>query len=105
MSERKTLIESLKATVLHFKSRSTIGRMDTEHSIFIPTTLMNNQAEETREFILQARYINKQPHWNCPVKVEQITMRGIAGVEFVFKFSPDTDFNSIIQNLESKIAK
>lgn len=103
MSDRKTLIESLRDTVLHFKNRGTIGRMDTEHSIFIPTSLMNNQAEETKEFILQARFINKQEQWNCPVIAEKLNMRGIAGVEFVFKFSPDTDFDSIIDDLNAKL--
>ena len=99
MSDRKTLTESLRVTVHHFKNRSTIGRMDTEHSIFIPTSLMTDQAEETKEFILQARYINRQEEWKCPVVAEQLTMRGISGIEFVFKFSPDTDFDAIIDHL------
>lgn len=105
MSDRKTLIESLRDTVLHFKNRSTIGRMDTEHSIFIPTSLIIDQEEETKEFIREARFINKQEQWHCPVAAEKITMRGISGVEFVFKFSPDTDFDSIIENMNTKIAK
>jgi hypothetical protein len=81
MSDRKTLIESLRDTVLHFKNRSTIGRMNTEHSIFIPTSLIIDQEEETKEFIREARFINNKNDGTAQWKRKKITMRGISGVE------------------------
>lgn len=103
--ERKTLLASLKDTVVFFKERKTIGRMKTEHSIFIPSSLMVNQAEETEEFIVAARTINQHVEWQCPVLAEQTTMVKISGVEFVFQFNPNTDFDAITGFLDSKITK
>jgi hypothetical protein len=101
--ERKSLIESLRDTMVFFKERKTVGRMKTEHSIFIPSALMLNQAKDTEEFIKAARSINKHTEWKCPVSAEQITMVKIAGIEFVFEFSVDTDFDSIIGHIDSKL--
>lgn len=74
--------------------------MKTEHSIFVPSELMVNSADETKEFIKAARTINKHKEWKCPVSVEQTTIVKVSGVEFVFEFSPETDFDSIIKFLE-----
>jgi hypothetical protein len=103
--ERKSLVESLRDTVMFFKERKTVGRMKTEHSIFIPSALMVNQAEDTEEFIKVARAINKYAEWNCPVSAEQITMVKIAGIEFVFGFNASTDFDSIIGYIDSKLSQ
>ena len=100
--ERKTLLASLKDTVQFFKERKTIGRMKTEHSIFIPSSLMINQAKETEDFIKSARQINKTPEWCCPVSVEQVTVGSISGVEFIFEFSTQTDFDSILAFIDSR---
>lgn len=102
---RVTLLESLKDTVAFFKERKTIGRMKTEHSIFIPSSLMINQAEETKDFIKVARKINNTPAWGCPVLVEKRTMVNISGIEFVFQFNPMTNFDAIIHYLEEKVKK
>jgi hypothetical protein len=101
--ERKTLLASLKDTFLFFKERETVGRMKTEHSIFIPSDLMVKQAKETEEFIIAARTINQHREWNCPVSADQLTMVKITGVEFVFQFQPDTDFEGIIGFIDSKL--
>lgn len=74
--------------------------MKTEHSIFVPSELMVNSADETNEFIKAARTINQHKEWKCPVAVEQTTVVKVSGVEFVFEFSPETDFDSIIKFLE-----
>jgi hypothetical protein len=101
--ERKTLLASLRDTMVFFKERKTVGRMKTEHSIFIPSSLMVNQAKETEEFIVVARHISNTPEWNCPVSAEQVTMVKISGIEFVFEFSVNTDFDSIIRSIDSKL--
>jgi hypothetical protein len=103
MSERRPLLASLRDTVQFFKERKTIGRMKTEHSIFIPSSLMLQQADETEEFVKAARHINKQKNWFCPVLAEKVSVGKISGVEFVFQFNPDTDFEAIIQDIETRL--
>ena len=105
MSERQPLLASLKVTVQFFKERKTVGRMKTEHAIFIPSSLMVEQSDETEDFIKAARHINKQKNWFCPVEAISVNMRGIAGVEFVFSFSVDTQFDAIIAEIESRLQK
>lgn len=77
--------------------------MKTEHSIFIPSSLMVNQAEETEEFIKAARHINNTAVWNCPVMAEQATMVKITGIEFVFQFNPNTNFDAITSFIDSQL--
>lgn len=101
--ERKTLLESLKDTVVFFKERKTIGVMKTEHSIFIPSALMVNQAEDTEAFIKAARHINNTAEWACPVLAKKKTIVNISGIEFIFQFNPMTKFDEIINYLEGKI--
>ena len=105
MSEekRKTLLETLKDTVEFFKNRKTVGRMKTEHAIFIPTQLITNSEKETEEFILAAKKINAHEEWHCPVETEPMTTRDIAGVNFIFTFSPNTDFDRILEDINSRL--
>jgi hypothetical protein len=103
--ERKTLLASLRDTIVFFKERKTVGRMKTEHSIFIPSTLMVDKAKETEDFIKAARNINQQPEWKCSVSAEQVSMGGISGVEFVFEFYPETDFDGIIGDIDLRLQK
>jgi len=85
--------------------------MKTEHSIFIPTTLMIEQEQENREFVLAVKKINETESWHCPVVPEQreipVVKDGkramVAGVDFVFTFSPETDFDAILNELESRL--
>lgn len=97
-NQRKRLVEQLKEIVKFFSNRRTVGRMKTEHSIFIPSSMLLEQAEETEEFIKAARYINSKPEWGCKVTPEKQEGK-LSGVEFVFEFSTDTDFDSIISEL------
>lgn len=103
MSERKPLLASLKETMVFFKERGTVGRMKTEHSIFIPSSLMLEQAKETEDFIKTARHINNQPNWSCPVLAEKVAVGKISGVEFVFQFNPGTDFDAIIHDINTRL--
>ncbi|MCB5366985.1 hypothetical protein [Collinsella aerofaciens] len=103
IEERKPLLASLKDTVEFYKERKTVGRMKTEHSVFIPSSLMIDQAKETEDFIKAARYINNKKEWNCPVSAEKVTVVKFSGVEFVFQFSVETDFDAIIRYLEGKL--
>lgn len=102
MSERKPLLHQLKDTVKFFSERKTVGRMKTEHAIFIPSQLMINQAEETEEFIKAARDINSTVAFRCPVLAEKREGK-FPGVEFVFQFNPDTDFKGIIEDIEARL--
>lgn len=101
---RKTLLTSLKETVEAFKERKTVGRMKTEHSIFIPSSLMEEKEQEIEEFIKAAKYINKRQDWFCPVSAEKLEIRDLSGIEFVLQFSADTRFDEIIQELDNRIA-
>lgn len=101
--ERKPLLTQLIETVRFFRDRKTVGRMKTEHSIFIPTQLMINQTKETEDFIKAARDINRTEEFNCPVVIEKHENSRFPGVEFVFQFSPDTKFDAIIRELESQL--
>lgn len=103
MEERKSLLAQLKDTIEFFSKRKTLGRMKTEHSIFIPSQLMLNQAKDTEEFIKAARDINQTIEWNCQVSVVQVKSGKYPGVEFVFAFNPDTKFDSIIVELETRL--
>lgn len=100
--KRKTLLESLKEQVVFFKERKTIGVMKTEHVIFIPSALMVDQAKDTEDFVKAARHINSTPAFRCPVLAEKRTVVKISGIEFVFQFNPNTDFDAIINYLEEK---
>lgn len=106
-NQRKSLLESLKDWVVVFKSRKTVGRMKTEHSIFIPVALMRDQAKETAEFIKAAKFINSVKEFNCPVEAEKMSEKSLAGagIEFIFSFNEDTDFDNIIAEIEARLAK
>jgi hypothetical protein len=108
MSERKTLLETLYDAVEYFKNRNTVGKMKTEHAVFIPSALMIQQSKETEEFVLAAREIGKYADWGCPVTAEKtdnpVPGQGkISGVEFVFTFSQDTDFDTVLEELRRRI--
>ncbi|ALO79467.1 hypothetical protein HOBO_46 [Bacillus phage Hobo] len=100
---RKTLTAQLKDTVAFFKDRKTVGRMKTEHSIFIPSKLMLEKEGETAEFIHVARHIGRQSEWRCPVAAEQVNIVKTQGVEFVFSFQTDTDYVAIMDYISGKI--
>ena len=105
MEKRKTLLESLKDWVVIFKSRETVGRMKTEHSIFIPVQLMKDQSEETTLFIRAAKAINNDSSLGCSVIAERKSDKSLsgAGVEFIFEFDTKTDFDSIIREIETRL--
>ncbi|AIW03429.1 hypothetical protein CPT_Moonbeam31 [Bacillus phage Moonbeam] len=88
-----------------FQSRKTVGRMKTEHSIFIPVQLMKDQAEETTAFIKAARAINNDALLGCPVLAERKTDKSLSGpgIEFIFSFDTKTDFDSIIREIETRL--
>lgn len=75
--------------------------MKTEHCIFIPSELVVNSAKETEDFIKAAKYIKKHTEWKCPVSVEQSNMVKVSGLEFIFVFGPETQFDSIIAFLQN----
>ena len=101
--ERVPLLMSLKKTMEFFKERTTVGRMKTEHSIFIPTSLMLDQAKETEDFIKAAKAINNHPEWYCPVAPEKVAVGSVAGVDFVFTFNEKTEFDSIIHEITERL--
>lgn len=103
MNERQPLTAALRDTVQTFKERKTVGRMKTEHSIFIPTSLMKDKSEETEAFVKAARHINNTAEWSCPVLPEPLTTGKVAGVEFVFQFSSDTKYDEIINYLNARL--
>lgn len=102
MSERKPLTEQLKDTVEAFSKRSSISVVPTERSIFIPSKHIIDNSEETEEFILASRKIANTPEWNCKVYTEEHNSN-LVGVEFIFRFTKDTDFGSIIEEIETRI--
>ena len=101
--ERKTLLQGLKDTFIQFKGRNSVGRMRTEHSVFIPASYLQDQSEETAEFIVAAKAINNRAEWGCPIKAEMKTFGSVKGVDFIFAFSPSTDFDAIIAEVESRL--
>lgn len=103
MSENnhKSLIEQLKDTVESFRERSTVGRVGTEHAIFIPSEILDYP--DTDRFIKVAKSINEKPDWGLPVEIEKFTTSGVEGLNFVFKFSSSTEFDSVIYYLHSII--
>jgi hypothetical protein len=101
--DRKTLLESLKDTFEFYKKRNSVGLMKTDHVIFIPTELMVKESQETQAFIKLARYINEQKEWFCPIQAEENTIQGVAGVEFIFTFASETQFEKIIREIESRV--
>lgn len=103
MSERVTLLQTLRDTVLKYSNRGTVGRMKTEHSVFIPATLISEKSEETADFIKAARYINNKKDWNCSVLAEKLAIGTISGIEFVFQFNLETDYDAIVDYLESRL--
>jgi len=109
MSEqRPVLLESLKNTFEFFKERKTVGRMITEHVIFIPSVLLVEQEGETSDFIKAARAIRSNIGLKCPVEINEVKnprIHGTAGIEFIFSFSEDTQFDKIISALNAKLNK
>lgn len=90
-------------TFFMFKERKTVGRMTTEHEIFIPAELMRNAEDETNEFIKVARHIGRQEDWGCPVTATPKVVMGTPGTEFLFTFQPHTQFDDIIAYISTKI--
>lgn len=109
MSEnRQVLLESLKNTFEFFKERKTVGRMITEHVIFIPSVLLVEQEGETSDFIKATKAIKKNEGLGCPVEINEVSnprIHGTAGIEFIFSFSEDTQFDKIISVLNAKLNK
>lgn len=103
MGEQQSLLASLRDTVKFFKERKTVGKMKTEHSIFIPSALMVEKSEDTEKFIKAARHINKKNEWKCPVTATELNIRKIGGIEFVFSFDTNTDFDAIMTELETRL--
>lgn len=103
MENRQTLLHSLKETVEYFKNRKSVGRLKTEHAIFIPSALMKDKAKETEDFIKTARHINQTEQWSCPVEANPMTTSGVAGVEFVFQFQAGTKFDEIIEEIQTRL--
>ncbi|AYJ75914.1 hypothetical protein Goe25_00430 [Bacillus phage vB_BsuM-Goe25] len=101
--ERKSLLNELRETFVIFKGRNSVGRMKTEHSIFIPSSYLQEKSGETEEFIRAAKEINKQSEWACPVEAVPLTTANVKGVEFVFTFSPSTNFDAIISEIDSRL--
>lgn len=104
MSEgRKPLLHSLKETFEFYKVRRTVGRIGTEHAIFIPAELMTNEAKETAEFIVMAKKIKNMKEWGCPVDVEKLTTGKVPGLEFVFSFDENTQFDTIVAEINKRL--
>lgn len=89
--------------VSKFSSRDTVGVMKTEHSVFIPAEFISEQSDETEDFIKASRKIANTPDWKCEVTPEELTGK-LVGIEFVFEFSEDTDYKSIISELETRVS-
>ena len=100
MEERKSMLLQLRDTVAHFKGRGSVGVMKTEHVVFIPSELMKTDGKEATEFIKYARFINSRKDWNCKVSANRESHGDVHGVEFVFEFTTDTDFDGIISGIE-----
>jgi hypothetical protein len=103
MEDRTTLPEELKNAILHYRDRRTVGVITTEHVIFIPTELMKNSEEETDLFIDITSEIKFNEHWNCKVEYTKVTEANVPGLEFVFSFTPETEFDKIIEFIEDKL--
>lgn len=109
MSERvkaQSLLTSFKERMIKSQSSGALGRMKTEHSIFIPAQLMRDQSQDTKDFILFAKLLRKNPEFNCEVTAEEKPAKSLsgAGIEFIFEFSEDTDFDGIIREIETRLA-
>jgi hypothetical protein len=100
-NERQPLVKSLLDTITFYKTQRRVGRMKTEHSIFIPSELVVNSTKETEDFIKAAKQIKKHTEWNCPVSLEPHQTARISGLEFVFEFSTETQFDTIIEFLRN----
>lgn len=102
MSGRKTLTEQLKDTVDAFSKRKSISVVPTERSIFIPSSHIIDESKETEDFVLLSRKIANTPEWNCKVYTEE-HKSDLTGVEFIFRFTKDTDFGNIVKEIETRI--
>lgn len=100
MGARATMLEQLRDTVTFFKGRGSVGVMKTEHVVFIPSELMKTNGKEATEFIKFARFINSRKDWNCKVKATRESHGDVHGVEFLFEFTKDTDFDGIIADIK-----
>jgi hypothetical protein len=103
LEKRVTLLESFRNEVEQFKDKKQLGRMDMEHVIFLPSVVLRDQEGETEEFVKAARKIRDTQAWNCPVQMEAKTEGRITGVELLFGFSPSTDFDAIIEELNNRL--
>lgn len=101
--ENKNLLDKLKDTVEFFSERKSVGRMKTEHVIFVPVKLITNSQKETADFIKTAKYINKVEAFYCNVSAEKVIRADVQGIEFVFEFTDNTDFDSIIEEINKRI--
>lgn len=99
---RVTLTESLRDTMIMFSQRKTVGRLSTEHVIFLPQELLEDLTDEIESFIKTTRAIKKRKEWGLPIRVE--AQEGLLkGVEFIFEFNPNTNFTEIIKFITDEL--
>lgn len=99
MGERKTLLNQFRSTLTYTKTRGFVTGIKTEHVVFIPSVMVQEAGIETKEFIKYAREINTTSNWNCKVTANREVHGDVHGIEFIFEFSVDTDFEAIIEGI------
>lgn len=101
MSTKNSLLDSFEKVVQTYSTKKLNYVGKTEHVIFIPLELVKGDRGGTDSFVKVARDINKEVSWGCPVSLESKTEGAVKGIEVVFGFSETTDFNGILDYINS----
>lgn len=101
--EPKNLIDLFKINVLKYKGREIKGSSVLEYEVFIPVELMENQAQDTDNFIRMAKYIKNTKELCCQVELEKDKVvrlsanQSLHGIAFVFTFNEFTQFDTLLE--------
>ncbi len=98
---QRTFVENFILSVERFQRREILGGTTLEGSVFLPAELVQSKDNEVLKMMKVAKTIKRTPEFDTTVTLESKTIPVIAGVsvtgiEIVFKFNKNSDFNGIL---------
>jgi len=99
---RRTFLENFILSVEKFKRREILGGTVLEGAVFLPAELVQAKDAEVVKMMKTAKRIKNTPHMNTSVSMESKTIPvtagvSVTGIEIVFGFKQDSDFDDIIK--------
>ncbi|AMW63285.1 hypothetical protein BI004_gp064 [Bacillus phage NotTheCreek] len=99
---RRTFLENFILSVEKFQRREILGGTVLEGAVFLPAELVQAKDKEVVKMMQTAKRIKGTDELNTTVSLESKTIPvtagvSVTGIEIVFGFTSDTDFDSILK--------